>query len=92
MGDLFSRQIISYDVVSYPMITNGYKLRMIGGSLMVTIPQEVAREFFWKAGDYVAFEIEEGGPVTIEYVGPEFPKQRAIKPKKMKPDGKRRGR
>ena len=65
------------------MVTEGYKLRMVGGSLVVTIPQGIAREFYLKAGDYVTFDTEDG-VITIDHVGEQFPKKRKPKAKGRK--------
>lgn len=47
-------------LISYPMNTT-YKIRSIGGSLMVVLPQEICRSVGLKAGDKVAYVVSERG-------------------------------
>lgn len=52
------------------METACYKIRQIGGSLVVTIPQEIVRGRSLKAGDYLSFcEDEDSGDLRLEVWG-----------------------
>lgn len=47
-----------------------YKLRSVGGALMVTIPQRIARQMHLSPGDEVKIAVMVGHAVTIKPVKP----------------------
>lgn len=59
-----------------------YKVRSIGGSLLVVIPQRIARQMQLKAGDDVAVE-------AIGFAGVGRPATITIKPVKPQAKGKK---
>ena len=47
-----------------------YKLRSVGGALMVTIPQKIARQEGLRAGDEVKIAVIVGHVITVKPVKP----------------------